>query len=261
MTRRDGTSWPSGSDERAVQEKVAVAASVIKISCEPASVRLEMLEHAVISAAATVHELNNTTQTRTTMQYNANTLKMIREKQTLLHEMRKASSSSTSSSCVKWQDRPQALIQLQKAISKAVRAEKRDRVEKLLTRAEEAKGAGATRIIYRTINSLAPQKQGARETVWDAEGRACFGEAEELDARAQALQSIMATEEQNEEEALATKNTRTRRTQAISAHKFNEKQVYKLIMGLPDNKGGPKTRPGDGCWKGAPTELWKLVAR
>ena len=162
---------------------------------------------------------------------------------------------------MKWQDRPQALIQLLKAISKVVRAEQRDRVEKLLTRAEEAKGAGATRIICRTINSLAPKQQGARETVWDAEGRACFGEAEELDARAQALQSKVAAEEQNEEEALATGNTRTRWTQAISAHKFNEKQVYKLIMKLPDNKGGPKTRPGDGCWKGAPAELWKLVAR
>ena len=251
MTRRDGTSWLRGSDERAVQEKVAVAASVIGISREPAAVRLEMLEHAVISAAATVYELNNTKQTRATMQYSANTLTMIKEKQTLLHEMRKASSSS----CVKWQDRPQALIQLQKAISKGVRAEKRDRVEKLLTKADEAKGAGATRIIYRTINSLAPRQQGARETVWDAEGRACFGEAEELDARAQALQSIMAAEEQNEEEALA------RQTQAISAHKFNEKQVYKLIMGLPDNKGGPKTRPCDGCWKGAPAEYWKLVDR
>ena len=245
MTRRDGTSWLRGSDERAVQEKVAVAASVIGISREPAAVRLEMLEHAVISAAATVYELNNTKQTRATMQYSANTLKMIKEKQTLLHEMRKASSSSTSSSCVKWQDRPQALIQLQIAISKAVRGEKRDRVEKLLTKAEEAKGAGATRIIYRTINSLAPRQQGVRETVWDAEGRACFVEAEELDARAQALQSTMAAEEQNEEEALA------RQTQAISAHMLNEKQVYKLIMGLPDNKGGPKTRLGDGCWKGA----------
>ena len=156
---------------------------------------------------------------------------------------------------------PQALVQLQKAISKAVRAEKRDRVEKLLTRAEEAKGAGATRIFFRTVNSLAPRQQGARETVWDAEGRACFVEAEELDARAQALQSTMAAEEQNGEEALATENKRTRRTQEIPAHKFNEKQVYKLIMGLPDNKGAPKTRPGDGCWKGAPAELWKLVAR
>ena len=159
MTRRDGTSWLSGSDERAVQEKSGSPVN-------PASVRLEMLEHTVFSAAATVYELNNTKQTRATMQYSANTLKLIKEKRTLLHEMRKASSSSTSSSCVKWQDRPQALIQLQKAISKAVRAEKRDRVEKLLTRAEEAKGAGATRIIYRTINSLAPKQQGARETVW-----------------------------------------------------------------------------------------------
>ena len=240
MTRRAGTSWLSGSDERAVQEKVAVAASVIRISREPAPVRLEMLEHALVSAAATVYELNNTKQTRATMQYSVNTLKMIKEKQTLLHEMRKASSSSTSSSCVKWQDRSQALIQQQKAISKPVRAVKRDRVEKLLMRAEEGKGAGVTRIINRTINSLAPKQQGARETVWDAEGRACFGEAEELDARAQALQSIMAAEEQNEEEALATEKTRTRRTQAISAHKFNEKQVYNLIMGLRDNKGGPK---------------------
>ena len=63
MTRRDGTSWLSRLDERAVQEKVAAAASVIRISREPASVRLEMLEHAVISAAATVYELNNTKQT------------------------------------------------------------------------------------------------------------------------------------------------------------------------------------------------------
>ena len=149
MTRRDGTSWLSGSDERAVQEKVAVAAPVIRISREPPSVRLEMLEHTVISAAATTYELNNTKQTRATMQYSANTLKMIKEKQTLFHEMRKASSSSSSSSHVRWQDRPQALIQLLKATSKAVRAEKRDRVEKLLTRAEEAKGAGATRIIHR----------------------------------------------------------------------------------------------------------------
>ena len=90
---------------------------------------------------------------------------------------------------MKWQDRPQALIQLQKAISKAVRAEKRDRVEKLLTGTDEAKGVGATRIIYRTINSLAPKQQGTRETVWDAEGRAWFGEAEELDARAHASPS------------------------------------------------------------------------
>ena len=95
---RDGTSWLSGSDERAVQEKVAVTASVIRISREPASVRLEMLEHAVISAAATVYELNNTKQTRATMQYSANTLKMIKEKTDLLREMRKASSSSTLSS-------------------------------------------------------------------------------------------------------------------------------------------------------------------
>ena len=63
MTRRDGTSWLSGSDERVVQENVAVAASVIRISQEPASIRLEMLEHAVISAAATVYELNSTKQT------------------------------------------------------------------------------------------------------------------------------------------------------------------------------------------------------
>ena len=97
--------------------------------------------------------------------------------------------------------------------------------------------------------------------MWDVEGRACFGEAEELDARAQARPSMMAAEEQDEEEALATENTRTRRTQAISAHKFNQKQVYKLTMELPDSEGGPKTRPGDGCWKGAPAELWKLVAR
>ena len=82
-----------------------------------------------------------------------------------------------------------------------MRAEIRDRVEKLPTRAEEAKGAGATRISYRTINSLAPKQQGAPETVWDAEGRACFGEAEELDARAQALLSLVAAEEQNEEDA------------------------------------------------------------
>ena len=181
------------------------------------------------------------------MQYSANTLKMIKEKQTLLHEMRKAGSSSSAPSCARWQDRPQALIQLQKAISKAVRAEKRDRVEKLLTRAEEAKGAGATRIICGTIGGLAPKQQGARETVWDAEGRACFGEAEELDARAQALQSIMAAEEHNEEGVVATENTRTRQTQAISAHKFNEKQVYRLMMELPGNKGGPETRNGDGC--------------
>ena len=33
------------------------------------------------------------------------------------------------------------------------------------------------------------------------------------------------------------------------------------MMRLPGNKGGHKTRPGDGCWKGAPAELWKLVAR
>ena len=110
-----------------------------------------------------------------------------------------------------------------------------------------------------TERSLAWRRnnKGAREAVWDAEGRACFGEAEELDARAQALQSIMAAEEQNQEDANATENTRTRQT----AHKFNEKQVYKLMMGLPDNTGGPKTRPGDGCWKGAPAELWMLVAR
>ena len=44
-------------------------ASVIRVSREPAAVRLEMLEHAVISAAATVYELNNTKQTRATMQY------------------------------------------------------------------------------------------------------------------------------------------------------------------------------------------------
>ena len=162
---------------------------------------------------------------------------------------------------MRWHDRPQNLVLLQKAISKAVRAEKRDRVEKHLTRAEEAKGDEATRVIYRTINSLAPKRRGARETVWDAEERACFGQAEELDIRAQALKSIMAVEEQDEETASAMENTSTRQTQAISMHKFNEKQVYKLMMGLPDNKGGPKTRPGDGCWKGAPAELWKLVAR
>ena len=215
MTRRDGTSWLRGSDERAAQEKVAVAASVIRISCEPAAVRLEMLEHAVISAAATVYELNNTKQTRATMQYSANRLKIIKEKQTLLHEMRKASSSSTSSSCLKWQDWSQALIQLQKAMSKAVRAEKRDRVEKLLTKAEEAKGAGARRIIHRTINSLAPRQQGARETVWDAEGPI----SEKL-------------KNSTHEPKPFGHNKRTRQTQAISAHKFNEKQVDKLIMGL-----------------------------
>ena len=162
---------------------------------------------------------------------------------------------------MRWHDRPQNLVLLQKAISKAVRAEKRDRVEKHLTRAEEAKGDEATRVIYRTINSLAPKRRGARETVWDAEGRACFGQAEELDIRAQALKSIMAVDEQDEETASAMENTSTRQTQAISMDKFNEKQVYKLMMRLPDNKGGPKTRPGDGCWKGAPAELWKLVAR
>ena len=139
-----------------------------------------------------------------------------RKNQTILREMRR-------------QDRPQALVLLQKAISKAVRAEKRDRVEKLPVRAEEGKGAGATRIIYRTINSLAPKQQGARETVWDAEGRAYFGEAEELDTRAQALMSIMAAEEQIETDASAMENMRTRQTQAISIHKFSEKQVCKLM--------------------------------
>ena len=104
MTRRDGTSWSSGSDEGVVKEKVAAVATVTRISQEPASVQLEMLEHFVISAAATVYELNSTEQTRATMQHSANTLKMIKEKQTLLHEMRKAGSSS-SPSCVRWQDR------------------------------------------------------------------------------------------------------------------------------------------------------------
>ena len=125
----------------------------IRISQQTASFWLEMLEHAVISAAATVYELKSTKQTRATMHYSANTLKMIKEKQTLLHEMRKAGSSS-SPSCLRWQ---------QKAISKAVRAEKRDRIEKLLMRADEAKGAGATRIIYRTINSLARKGEPASE--------------------------------------------------------------------------------------------------
>ena len=99
-----------GQDERVVQEKVAVAASVIRISQEPASIRLEMLEHAVISAAATVYELNSTKQTRATMHYSAITLVMIKEKQTLLHEMRQAGSSPSSPSCVRWQDRHQAFF-------------------------------------------------------------------------------------------------------------------------------------------------------
>ena len=63
MTRRDGTSWTSGSGERIVQVEVAAAVSVIWTSQEPASIRLEMLEHAVISAAATVYELQNTQST------------------------------------------------------------------------------------------------------------------------------------------------------------------------------------------------------
>ena len=52
MTRRDGTGWRSRSDERSVQEKVTAAVSVIW--------RLEMLEPAVIDAAATVYELKGT---------------------------------------------------------------------------------------------------------------------------------------------------------------------------------------------------------
>ena len=141
MTRRDGTDWMSGSEKRGVQEKVAAAVSVIRTSQKPASARLEMLEHAVIGAAASENELKNTKSTGATMQYSANTLKMIKEKQTILSEMR-MSGSSNSPSLVRWQDRPQALVLLQKAISKAVRAEKRVRVEKLLVRVEEAKEAG-----------------------------------------------------------------------------------------------------------------------
>ena len=69
------------------------------------------------------------------------------------------------------------------------------------------------------------------------------------------LQSTMAAEEQNEEEALATENTRTRRTKAISAHKFNEKQVYgpsRIIKVVPrldlEMDAGRVRPPSCGSW-------------
>ena len=140
---------------------------------------------------------------------------------------------------------------MQKAISNAVR---------VFPVAVKAKSAGATRTIYKTIKSLTPKQQGAGETLQDAEGRACFDEAEELDARALARKSIVAAEEQKETVAHNMEN-RLRQTQAFSTQQTSEKQVCKLMAGLPNNQGGPNTRHGrDRNWKDAPAELWKLVA-
>ena len=175
MIRREGTSWVNGSEERRVQEKVAEAVPVIRTANEPASVCMEMLENALIDAAASVYALKETLSTRATLQYSANTLKMIKEQQTLLRELRLPGSSSSS---LRWQGRPQAMVLLQKAISKAVMAEKRDRVKKILTAAPkglEPRGPFTK-----------PKQQGAPETVWDADGH----------ARAQALKFITAAEEQ-----------------------------------------------------------------
>ena len=80
MVKREGTSY--GSDERRVQEKVAATVSVIWAARAPASACLEMLENAVIGAAASVHALKETKSTRATMQYSTKTLKMIKKKKT-----------------------------------------------------------------------------------------------------------------------------------------------------------------------------------
>ena len=101
-------------------------------------------------------------------------------------------------------------------------------------RAGEAKGAGATRIIcgstaWRRNNKEHERRYGMRK-------------GEQLDTRAQALESIMAAEEQNEPDASTIETMSTRQTQAFSTHKFSEKKVYKLMMGLSDNKSAPKTK-------------------
>ena len=81
------------------------------------------------------------------------------------------------------------LKQATKAAKMAVREDKRMNAESLAQQGERASENGDARQIYNIINTLAPKARASTTTV-RKNGKACFGDEEDMHARSSALQEI-----------------------------------------------------------------------